>query len=823
MSYYRMLEQQYGTETKQVFKQYNNANNSVERVAADEIFLLRCRSNKVFPKHIVDRTKNLIMDSNAATYKSKVDNFLYKTRKSMLNLEITLTIDRHAQNKERRQWCQQMMYRVAPNGVVNDFIIHQKAASKIGRYQIVGNHKAKVAHLCKNGYSFLKYNPKWFINLTDEPIPKECEMMLALGKKFAVNHTRKELPVFDIISDIENVTRSVREEDMHNTIRAKAATILSNHLHKKDSSMARQHLLLQKSYTATKKFLRSKPEIVIVDADKGNLTIAMDRTTYNTKMDQHFNDETKFRRLCLDPTKSLQDNNNRIVRKLLENKHIEKQLKRKLLTFTAQAPTPRATLKVHKPKMPIRIITNGTSNPAYQLSKYLNQICTRSAPKSRYNIKNSFELVSIIKLTKLQPEDTLVSFDIVSMFTMIPLSLVYKSLQKRWDTISNDTSIPWPFFKEMVKFCLADTNYVAWNGKYFRQKDGLTIGGCCSAIMADFVVTDILESVVEECGYDLTMLVKYVDDILMVVPQDEIENTLMLLNSKHKEIQFTCEIERNGRIPYLDIEIIKGNGGTLTTNFYQKPTSSNRLLNWDSAHPKIQKSSMAYGYISRVLTLSSKQYHYDNLSRIYEVLLSNGYPFQLIKSLISKFVRRKSNFVEQDDDKTAYRYKGMMYVNQLSENLRKLFIRFDPELRIGYKPSKTMDSITKIRNGIIQPGDNFGVVYSFGCNDCDGIYIGQTGQFLKNRIKQHKSDSKSKTIFTKTNTTAAVQHMLNTGHKFNFDGVKVLAKQQQLNKRLVLETLHINSQRSKSVNLKADIDNMNPVYSQVLSLNKTDR
>ena len=41
-----------------------------------------------------------------------------------------------------------------------------------------------------------------------------------------------------------------------------------------------------------------------------------------------------------------------------------------------------------------------------------------------------------------------------------------------------------------------------------------------------------------------------------------------------------------------------------------------------------------------------------------------------------------------------------------------------------------------------------GVIYKIGCNNCDAVYIGETGRLLKDRRDEHRKDVvKSKVIF----------------------------------------------------------------------------
>lgn len=281
-------------------------------------------------------------------------------------------------------------------------------------------------------------------------------------------------------------------------------------------------------------------------------------------------------------------------------------------------------------------------------------------------------------------------------------------------------------------------------------------------------------------------------------------------------IKFTCEMEIDQQIAYLDMKIQRDMNHTISTCYYQKPTCKNRLLNFHSAHPITQKSGVAFGTISRVLTLSSSKYRNDNIKTIYDILGMNGYPKQLIGNLINKFDnKRKDLCMDIYTNRIAKKYRGMIHIPELTESFDKLFKKYDPDIQIGYKPWKTIGNITKNKNINNKDDDNtHAVVYSFECNDCDGIYIGQTGQRLKNRIHQHKAEQTKKQ--PKNNMTASLQHVIETGHTFNLENTKVVINERHLGKRLTLEALNINLEKSRTINLKSDIDSLNPVFVQLL-------
>lgn len=193
----------------------------------------------------------------------------------------------------------------------------------------------------------------------------------------------------------------------------------------------------------------------------------------------------------------------------------------------------------------------------------------------------------------------------------------------------------------------------------------------------------------------------------------------------------------------------------------------------------------------------------------------NNYPHNLIKQLIKKFDNRNNNSKQEGSkEEKTWNYRSMVYAPQISEKLHQLLNRYDENLRIGYKPDKTIRRIIKSPYLPVQKMDKHNIIYKFKCNDCEGEYIGQTGQKLKNRIKQHKGDHKSKII--KTNNTAAFQHSKQTGHTFDFENTQILKTEKNLQKRLILEAVNININKKTSINLKSDIDNLNPTYSQLI-------
>ena len=63
-----------------------------------------------------------------------------------------------------------------------------------------------------------------------------------------------------------------------------------------------------------------------------------------------------------------------------------------------------------------------------------------------------------------------------------------------------------------------------------------------------------------------------------------------------------------------------------------------------------------------------------------------------------------------------------------------------------------------------------GGAYELKCNDCDSVYVGETGRQLKMRMNEHRG------------------HCRDLVHTFDFDSVSVLARQQNVHIRKQLES-----------------------------------
>ena len=88
------------------------------------------------------------------------------------------------------------------------------------------------------------------------------------------------------------------------------------------------------------------------------------------------------------------------------------------------------------------------------------------------------------------------------------------------------------------------------------------------------------------------------------------------------------------------------------------------------------------------------------------------------------------------------------------------------------------------------------VVYEIPCQDCDSVYIGETGRSLERRITEHKYAVK-----TGDGKNGVAVHAWDEEHRMDWEGAKSLEYKPNYWKRRVLEAIWI---KKTSINSNLD-------------------
>ena len=97
---------------------------------------------------------------------------------------------------------------------------------------------------------------------------------------------------------------------------------------------------------------------------------------------------------------------------------------------------------------------------------------------------------------------------------------------------------------------------------------------------------------------------QYVDIFVLFTSPEHLEAFRNFLNGRHANMSFTIEHEKQNRISFLDVQIIREDK-TCTTSVYRKPTFSGIYTHFDSFLPSTYKFGTIYTLAYRCFRICS--------------------------------------------------------------------------------------------------------------------------------------------------------------------------------------------------------------------------
>ena len=113
------------------------------------------------------------------------------------------------------------------------------------------------------------------------------------------------------------------------------------------------------------------------------------------------------------------------------------------------------------------------------------------------------------------------------------------------------------------------------------------------------------------------MWVRFVDDVLVVVPKDhDLDETLALLNAVKQKVQFTLERESNGSLAFLDTCIVRTEN-IFKFKVFRKPTNKEDYVHFYSAHAERVKTGIVIGFFLRAFRICNAEYLDEKIQHTY--------------------------------------------------------------------------------------------------------------------------------------------------------------------------------------------------------------
>ena len=170
----------------------------------------------------------------------------------------------------------------------------------------------------------------------------------------------------------------------------------------------------------------------------------------------------------------------------------------------------------------------------------------------------------------LEPDETMVSFDVVSLFTSIPLTTAKRTTDELLTSNSswtNRTLLSKSDILDLLDICLS-TEF-QFDGSFYKQSAGTPMGNPLSSFLAEAVMQD-LENQTLTNDRNIKLWDRYVDDTFSIIKTHHIKKVFDTINNTTDSITFTMEKEKNGEIAFLDIKLSRTEHRSIETQVYRK-------------------------------------------------------------------------------------------------------------------------------------------------------------------------------------------------------------------------------------------------------------
>ncbi|KAK6525084.1 hypothetical protein TWF694_011915 [Orbilia ellipsospora] len=300
-------------------------------------------------------------------------------------------------------------------------------------------------------------------------------------------------------------------------------------------------------------------------------------------------------------------------------------------------PTFHGLPKVHKDKWSLRPIIPSHSWCTRRASE-LADFVLRQAVKDYlpWCVESTKEVVSKLQChTFLRADDIwIVTGDVQSFYTNVPIDSTSQKLGKLMGNRELE-GIRTSRIKDLLDIVMY-VNCFEFNGKYYRQVEGVAMGTSCAPAFANLSLglLEMSTSIVDKIGpVGLQFYARYIDDIQLIWKgsRQSLEEWLVDFAPKLEPYKLSWEIHNSSQpAQFLDMELFweRGFGALgLQTRVFRKRMNKHQYIPWSSAHPIQVKRAFVKAELTRFAIICSQETYFDEkVSLFFAALRRRGYP-----------------------------------------------------------------------------------------------------------------------------------------------------------------------------------------------------
>ena len=135
-----------------------------------------------------------------------------------------------------------------------------------------------------------------------------------------------------------------------------------------------------------------------------------------------------------------------------------------------------------------------------------------------------------IRGERIPRDHELVSFDVVSLFTNVPLDFTINLiLDKVYREKAIRTKLEREELKRLLEICTKEMHF-SFNGAIYKQINGVAMGSPLGPVIANIFMAELEKLIIPQLGDKISLWQRYVDDTCTFIKKGETEAVLDVLN-----------------------------------------------------------------------------------------------------------------------------------------------------------------------------------------------------------------------------------------------------------------------------------------------------
>ena len=475
-----------------VVREYSSALIKAHTLKLKLKFLLKCNQEQVLPRSLLPRR---VLEMSQTPYDPFLKDILMKQIECLKNevaeaFKIKYKKRSHFEATIPSEWKNQLLN-----------YLHSDLRHRVYG-QLKNNHDNKLKLLIERSGWTIHANPDFVINLSDKQLDRTTTSALGYGLSFAVcDRDINSVEIGKAFCNLEKYSDLSSEN-----VNICKGMVYSLMLKPNDKNFPRR-------FTKALSELKKDQHLHITKADKSNAVVIMNKRDYISKMENLLSDENTYEKLQKNPIETVNSNFNKKVKSLLKD---NEDILKSITSISPSLPYMYGVIKTHKPNNPVRPIISSVGSATYKLSKYLVSLLNPLIGTiSDSHIKNNVNLLDKLNNTHMNCDFRLVSFDVCSLFTKVPVDDLLSFLPEVLDRLELpfDNTV----LINLIKLCILDSKF-EFNGKYYSQKFGMAMGNPLSPVLSNLYMEFFESKILKIFLPKNAVWFRYVDDIICLWP-----------------------------------------------------------------------------------------------------------------------------------------------------------------------------------------------------------------------------------------------------------------------------------------------------------------